>query len=219
MVLVLAAGCGEPAPPAAPPETDPGDVVEQAPRDTWTPIAPLEAGAVRVRVDGSSVSLQANEAPRSDVLRALARETGTRLDVSASGIEDRRITARIDDAPLFDVLSLVLRGVEYELVIGFDPLSQTHRVSVLRARAGVDATPGASALAGVDVADPLALAIYELLDNDDPVVVQTALEVLARAGDPRSAAEIEPLLDDDDPIVREAAAEALDALEPVAGSD
>lgn len=202
-----ALGCGSAetsAPVPAPPSAASQPAASSEAREPGPP------GAVRVDFDGANVSLEANDALSSQVLLELSAKTGMQLDVGEAGIRDRRITARIESASLFDVLSLVLRGVPFRLEVGFDPVAQRHRVEVLRivGESAGDAEYGHSPLEG---------ALFQLLDNEDPQVVLAALDALGRADDPEAAPmaaeEIEPLLEDEDPVVREAAAAALDALE------
>lgn len=232
-VLFLLLGCGEPSSPGA---ATPGSVdeladVELSALDESPSFEPgLEAGEVVVRFDGERVSLEAREAPLSEVLQALAVETGTALDVAEAGIEDRRISARIEAARLFDVLSLVLRGVDFELDLAFDAVSQSHGIATLRVRPSADRVlPGAletdlapdSKLVldldldpDVDLHFDLALGtvIEAMLDSPDREVVLTALDVIGRGGDGAAVESLELLLDDDDPAIREAAARTIEIL-------
>jgi hypothetical protein len=167
------------------------------------------AGGVAVTLDGRLVDLRANESPLSEVLEALARTAGFSLEVGESGIEDRRLTASIRAAPLFDVLAVVLRGVDFEVDVAFDPVSQQHRIARLRIRPDEE-SPGSLSTAG---GEPFAAAFADLLDSADVDIVLAALDALQRAGDASAISEIEPLLDDVDPTVRTAAERAIDALE------
>ena len=166
-------------------------------------------GEVVVDVDGSVVDLRANESNLSDVLQALGRTAGFALDVGESQIEDRKITASIRGAPLFDVLSVVLRGVAFEVDVAFDPVSQQHRIARVRIR-----RDGAESVSDAPLADALA----DLLDSADVDIVVATVDALQRTGDARAIAELEPLLDDVDPAVRAAAERAIDALEESHGA-
>jgi HEAT repeat protein len=169
-----------------------------------------EPGAVDARFEDGLVDLRANGAPRSEILQTVARIAGFELDVADSGVEDRALTARIE-APLFDVLALLLRGVDYELEVRFDARSQSHRIARLHI-SRQDESRQAEGDGGL-LAAPLPEPLAALLESEDSGVVVAVVEALRRAGDPRAIPELAPLLDDDDPAVREAAIAAIDALE------
>lgn len=197
------AACSEPPP-------EPADHATFTPEDPTeeTPAAPLSLlpapGTVESSTDGRGADLRANEALLSEVLQSLASAQGFALDVGESRIEDRRLTARIDDAPIFDVLAVVLRGFDYELEIAFDPVSQGHRIALLRIRPSLEPEEAPE--------DVLGDALYTLLDAPDPSVVLAVIEALERSGDEGAIPELEPLLDDEDPDIQEAAARAIEAL-------
>ena len=137
------------------------------------------------------------------MLQSLAAAAGFALDIAETDeslIDERKLTARIEGAPIFDVLAVVLRGLDYDLEIDFDPLSQAHRIALLRI--------GAPELLESEFGDTL----YELLEGPDPNVVVAVIDALERAGDPGVIPELEPLLEDEDPDVQEAAARAIEAL-------
>ncbi len=199
----MLAACSEPPP-------EPVDHATFTPEDPTdeTPAAPFSLlpapGTVESSTDGRGADLRANEALLSEVLQSLASAEGFALDVGESRIEDRRLTARIDDAPIFDVLAVVLRGFDYELEIAFDPVSQRHRIALLRIRPSLELEEAPE--------DVLGDALYTLLDAPDPSVVLAVIEALERSGDEGAIPELEPLLEDEDPDIQEAAAQAIEAL-------
>jgi hypothetical protein len=208
LLACVCTGCSEPAGDADEQVVVLAELPADSPHDeppAAVQIPPLAPGAVSASRDVRGTRLRANQAPISLVLESLAAAVGFAFEIDEAALEERKLTARIVDASIYDVLAVVLHGTDYELDLAFDPESQAHQIVRLRVGAGLGEPEGV-------LESELGEALYELLDGSDSNVVLAVIGALERADDPGAIPELEPLLDDDDPDVREAAAEAIEML-------
>jgi hypothetical protein len=123
MLLSACNSADDELPAATPSQTEPAADAEsagEAARDA------LGRGEVVVNVSGGFVTLTSNHAPRARVLTELARVGGFAIDLRSDG--ERRLTLRVEEALLRDVVALLAQSDGYSLAYGFDAGSQAHRV-------------------------------------------------------------------------------------------
>lgn len=102
-----------------------------------TSVGSDNASRVRVQATASGVSVQAREAPRGDVLRALAAELA--LEVRGRARIDEPITVAFDDAPLPEALRRVLGAQSF--LVRYGPDARPSVVELLGGGADVTLAP------------------------------------------------------------------------------
>jgi hypothetical protein len=98
---------------------------------------PAAGGRLRVDATASGISVRAHEAPRGEVLRALASEVS--IVVRGEVLVDDRITLSLDEAPLPDALRRVLGTQSF--LVHYDAGGRPASVEILGAGTDVTVAP------------------------------------------------------------------------------
>jgi len=88
-----------------------------------------DPGGVHVAVEGSQITLLANDAPPERILTILAERAGFELSLEVNLLEPEARTLRVEDVKLEELLPLLLRGAAYQLEYRFDPATGNHAVA------------------------------------------------------------------------------------------
>lgn len=190
-------------------------------------------GELQVQVDGSLVSVTADEVPLEVVVQEIAARTDTRLIQHVA--LDRPVSVSIDRQPLAKVLSRLLANDSYQLyqrVVGEGGESSASSIPGMLWVFAKGAAPAPEAMLffeGVILKGTVGQkkeAIRELrrvgttaavqtlsvaLGDEDGRVRKAAMEALSRIGGDEALAAIASASLDDDPQIRARAAQALSA--------
>jgi hypothetical protein len=177
--LGLLTACGAeksaPGPTVAATQQIAPDANSAAPRDA----SPMPAaGGVRFRIDDGGLTLQANAAPRRDLLEMLARRLGFELIAPDVGSEPVSVSA--EQAALHDILPQLLPDRAYRVDYRYDPARARHVLARLEV----------SRLGGLATAPP----VRDAEGGDAPSSASGSL-----APEHRVIAQIQPSPPDQDP--------------------
>jgi HEAT repeats len=171
-----------------------------------------ESVQLSVEVEGGLVTVEAREAPLTDVLRAIGEQAG--VVVTVEGDAHNRISRSLSGVSVSEAIPLLLRDIS-SVVVYKTPSGQPAEIHVRLPGGKTGArTPDTSGKAFVDRSDPAAPPEHPGITSDDPHEDRLAfVRKAARAPQADALDSLSTLLlEDDDPLIRGAAAAALGKL-------